>query len=245
MKRFALAAAVAVATLTLAGCGEQETAAELKTPAQKASYGLGLNMGRSLAEDGLEDLDPQAVALGISDALAKTEQRLKDDELMAAFEFLQKRSEDRMKALNDEASKKGKEFLSENAKRDGIVTTESGLQYEVLKKGEGAQPKASDVVTVHHEGTLVDGSVFDSSRERGSPIELPVGGVIPGWVEALQLMKVGDQWKLYIPSELAYGAQSPSPKIPANSVLVFELELLGIQGQEGGEKAAAESNEAG
>ncbi|MCJ8170099.1 FKBP-type peptidyl-prolyl cis-trans isomerase [Atopomonas sediminilitoris] len=245
MKRIALAAAVAVATLTLAGCGEQEAAADLKTPAQKASYGLGLNMGRSLAEDGLEDLDPQAVALGISDALGKKEQRLKDDEVMAAFEFLQKRSEDRMKALNDEAAKKGAEFLAENGKRDGVVTTESGLQYEVIKAGEGAQPKASDVVTVHYEGKLVDGSVFDSSRERGSPIDLPVGGVIPGWVEALQLMKVGDQWKLYIPSELAYGAQSPSPKIPANSVLVFELELLSIQDQEGAEKAAEPSKEAG
>ncbi|MCY1373512.1 FKBP-type 22 kDa peptidyl-prolyl cis-trans isomerase [compost metagenome] len=110
-----------------------------------------------------------------------------------------------------------------------MTTTASGLQYEVLKKAEGVQPKATDVVTVHYEGKLTDGSVFDSSVERGSPIDLPVSGVIPGWVEGLQLMHVGEKYKLYIPSELAYGEQSPSPAIPANSVLVFELELLSIK----------------
>ena len=221
-------AAVALVSLVLAGCDSQ-TSAELKTPAQKASYGIGLNMGKSLAQEGMDDLDSQAVAQGIEDAIGKKEQKLKDDELVEAFAFLQKRAEERMAALNDEAAKAGKKFLEDNAKRDGVKTTASGLQYEIVTKAEGAQPKATDVVSVHYEGRLTDGKVFDSSIQRGSPIDLPVSGVIPGWVEALQLMHVGEKAKLFIPSELAYGAQSPSPAIPANSVLVFDLELLSIK----------------
>ena len=221
-------AAVTLVSLVLEGCDSQ-TSAELKTPAQKASYGIGLNMGKSLAQEGMDDLDSQAVAQGIEDAIGKKEQKLKDDELVEAFAFLQKRAEERMAALNDEAAKAGKKFLEDNAKRDGVKTTASGLQYEIVTKAEGAQPKATDVVSVHYEGRLTDGKVFDSSIQRGSPIDLPVSGVIPGWVEALQLMHVGEKAKLYIPSELAYGAQSPSPAIPANSVLVFDLELLSIK----------------
>ena len=221
-------AAVALVSLVLAGCDSQ-TSAELKTPAQKASYGIGLNMGKSLAQEGMDDLDSQAVAQGIEDAIGKKEQKLKDDELVEAFAFLQKRAEERMAALNDEAAKAGKKFLEDNAKREGVKTTASGLQYEIVTKAEGAQPKATDVVSVHYEGRLTDGKVFDSSIQRGSPIDLPVSGVIPGWVEALQLMHVGEKAKLFIPSELAYGAQSPSPAIPANSVLVFDLELLSIK----------------
>lgn len=228
MKQHRLAAAVALVGLVLAGCDSQ-TSVKLETPAQKASYGIGLNMGKSLAQEGMDDLDSKAVAQGIEDAVGKKEQRLKDDELTEAFAFLQKRAEERMAAMKEESAKAGKKFLEENGKREGVVTTESGLQYEVLKKAEGDQPKATDVVSVHYEGKLTDGSVFDSSIERGSPIELPVSGVIPGWVEGLQLMHVGEKYKLYIPSELAYGEQSPTPAIPANSVLVFELELLEIK----------------
>ena len=234
MRQHRLAAAMALVGLVLAGCDSQ-TSVELKTRAQKASYGIGLNMGKSLAQEGMDDLDSKAVAQGIEDAIGKKEQRLKDEELMEAFAFLQKRAEERMAAISDENAKKGKQFLEENGKREGVTTTASGLQYEVLKKTDGAQPKPTDVVTVHYQGSLVDGSVFDSSIERGSPIDLPVNGVIPGWVEGLQLMHVGEKYKLFIPSELAYGAQSPSPMIPANSVLVFELELLGIKGQGQGE----------
>jgi len=231
MKHHRLAAAVALVGLVLAGCDKQtaEQELELKTPAQKASYGIGLNMGRSLAQEGMDDLDSRAVALGIEDALAKKDQRLSDDQLMEAFGFLQDRAEQRMAAIGDENAKAGKQFLEENGKREGVVTTASGLQYEVLQKADGAQPGVDDVVSVHYEGSLIDGSVFDSSIQRGAPIDLPVGGVIPGWVEGLQLMHVGEKYKLYIPSELAYGSQSPSPMIPANSVLIFELELLGIQ----------------
>ncbi len=229
MKQHRLAAAVALVSLVLAGCDSQTSSVELKTPAQKASYGIGLNMGKSLSREGMDDLDPKAVALGIEDAMAKKDPQIKDEELAEAFAFLQKRSEERMTKLNEESAQAGKKFLEENGKKEGVVTTKSGLQYEIVKKADGAQPKATDVVTVHYEGKLTDGTVFDSSVERGSPIDLPVSGVIPGWVEGLQLMHVGEKYKLYIPSELAYGAQSPSPTIPANSVLVFDLELIAIK----------------
>ena len=231
MKQHRLAAAVALVGLVLAGCDQQASSPELKTPAQKASYGIGLNMGKSLAQEGMEDLDSKSVALGIEDAVGKKEQRIKDEELVEAFTALQKRAEERLAKASEEAASAGKKFLEENAKKPGVVTTASGLQYEVVKKADGPQPKATDVVTVHYEGKLTDGTVFDSSIQRGSPIDLPVSGVIPGWVEGLQLMHVGEKYKLYIPSDLAYGAQSPSPMIPANSVLVFELELLGIKDQ--------------
>jgi FKBP-type peptidyl-prolyl cis-trans isomerase FklB len=229
MKQHRLAAAIALVGLVLAGCDKQASTVELKTPAQKASYGIGLNMGKSLAQEGMDDLDSKAVALGIEDAVGKKEQKLKDDELVAAFGDLQKRAEERMAKMSEESAAAGKKFLEENAKRKEVTTTASGLQYEIIKKADGPQPKPTDVVTVHYEGKLTDGKVFDSSVERGSPIDLPVSGVIPGWVEGLQLMHVGEKVKLYIPSDLAYGAQSPSPMIPANSVLVFDLELLGIK----------------
>ena len=191
----------------------------------------------------MDDLDSQAVALGIEDALANKEQRLSDDELMEAFGFLQARAQERMAALNDEVAQAGAAFLAENAKRDGVVTTDSGLQYEIITKADGAKPKVSDVVSVHYEGTLTDGSVFDSSIERGESVEFPVGGVIPGWVEGLQLMNVGEKYKFYIPSELAYGAQSPTPAIPANSTLVFEVELLDIAGNDDAEVVDVEASE--
>ena len=244
MKQHRLAAAIALVGLVLAGCDSQTSDVKLETPAQKASYGIGLNMGKSLAQEGMDDLDPNAVAQGIEDAIGKKEQRLKDEELIEAFASLQKRAEERMTKMNEEAAAAGKKFLEENGKRDGVTTTASGLQYEVVKKADGAQPKADDVVTVHYEGKLTDGTVFDSSIERGTPIDLPVGGVIPGWVEGLQLMHVGEKVKLYIPAELAYGAQSPSPAIPANSVLVFDLELLGIKDQNAQEQAAPQAPEA-
>ncbi|MBO3277215.1 FKBP-type peptidyl-prolyl cis-trans isomerase [Pseudomonas schmalbachii] len=231
MKQHRLAAAIALVGLVLTGC-DSKTEIELKTPAQKASYGIGLNMGKSLVQEGMDDLDSKAVAQGIEDAVGKQKQKITDEELTEAFTFLQKRSEERMAKKAEDSAKAGKKFLEDNGKREGVVTTKSGLQYEIVKKADGAQPKPSDVVTVHYEGKLTDGTVFDSSIQRGSPIDLPVSGVIPGWVEGLQLMHVGEKVKLFIPSELAYGEQSPSPAIPANSVLVFDLELLGIKGQE-------------
>lgn len=250
MKLQRLTPALALVGLVLAGCEQQhqtQTGVELKTPAQKASYGIGLNMGKSMAQDGIEDLDPQAVAQGIKDALGKAKQRVSDEELMEAFTLLQTRAEERMAALGEATLKAGQKFLEDNGKRAGVKTTASGLQYEVVKATQGAQPKPDDIVTVHYEGRLVDGTLFDSSIQRGSPIDLPVSGVIPGWVEGLQLMHVGEKYKLYIPSKLAYAEHSPSPLIPANSVLVFELELLGIKDQkkpEAEEKEAAATEEA-
>ena len=122
----------------------------------------------------------------------------------------------------------GEAFLAANAKKEGVVTTASGLQYKILKSGTGESPKATDTVKVDYQGMLIDGTIFDSSIQRGTPATFPVNGVIPGWVEALQLMKVGDKWQLFIPANLAYGEQSPSPQIPPNSVLVFEVDLLDI-----------------
>ncbi|WWL51344.1 FKBP-type peptidyl-prolyl cis-trans isomerase [Stutzerimonas chloritidismutans] len=243
MRHHRLAPAVALVGLVLAGCDSQ-TSVKLDTPAQKASYGIGLNMGKSLAQEGMDDLDSQAVAQGIEDAIGKKEQKLTDEQLMEAFTFLQTRAEERMVEMNAKAVEAGKKFLEDNAKREGVMTTDSGLQYEVVKAAEGRQPTENDVVTVHYEGSLTDGTVFDSSIKRGSPIDLPVGGVIPGWVEGLQLMHVGEKYKLYIPSELAYGEQSPSPLIPANSVLVFDLELLDIKGDEAEQPAAEQPAEA-
>jgi len=243
MKQHRLAAAIALVGLVLAGCDKQASTVELKTPAQKASYGIGLNMGKSLAQEGMDDLDSKAVAQGIEDAVGKKEQKLKDEELVEAFAALQKRAEERMAKMSEESASAGKKFLEENGKKSGVVTTASGLQYEIVKKADGPQPKPTDVVTVHYEGKLTDGKVFDSSVERGSPIDLPVSGVIPGWVEGLQLMHVGEKIKLYIPSDLAYGAQSPSPMIPANSVLVFDLELLGIKDPAAAGAPAADEEE--
>ncbi|WP_313086393.1 FKBP-type peptidyl-prolyl cis-trans isomerase [Pseudomonas sp.] len=239
MRHHRLASAIALVGLVLAGC-DSETSAKLETPAQKASYGIGLNMGKSLAQEGMADLDSKAVAQGIDDAMGKKEQKLTDEQLMEAFSYLQKRAEEHVAEMNKEAAAAGKKFLEENAKRDGVKTTDSGLQYEVVKQADGPQPGPDDVVTVHYEGKLTGGTVFDSSIKRGTPIDLPVSGVIPGWVEGLQLMHVGEKYKLYIPSELAYGEQSPSPLIPANSVLVFDLELLGIKGDENQAAPAAE-----
>ncbi|PAU87877.1 peptidylprolyl isomerase [Pseudomonas sp. WN033] len=232
MKRNLLAASVAISILTLVGCGEKEP--ELNTPIQQASYGIGLNMGESLLQDGLDDIDPKALALGMQDALARETPRLDDEELMKAFSELQKRAEDRARKLASDTLEANEKYLAENGQRDGVTTTASGLQYEVLESadGEGAKPTETDVVTVHYEGRLVDGTVFDSSIRRGEPTQLPVNGVIPGWVEALQLMEVGDKWKVTIPSELAYGDRSPSPVIPPNSVLVFDMELISIDSLE-------------
>lgn len=252
MKRNLLAATVAISIVTLMGCNQEKEAettssaqntklasvleqeVELETSMQKASYGIGLSMGQSLAQDGLNDLDLGAFTQGMQDALSGTQSRIDESELMTAFQELQADLEQRANAADEANQQAGTDFLAENAEREGVITTDSGLQYEVIESGdaEGAQPAATDMVTVHYEGKLVDGTVFDSSLARGEPIDFPVGQVIPGWVEALQLMRVGDKWKLTIPSELAYGEASPSPLIPPNSVLVFEVELLDIQSAE-------------
>lgn len=222
------APAVMFGALLLAGCGQGDSV-KLENHIDQASYGVGLNIGRQLAQEDV-DMNADAIAAGIRDALAEAEPRITEEEISAAFDKVREEQIRKMEALNDAAAKAGAEFLAENAKRDGVKVTESGLQYEVITAApaNSPMPSAEDTVRVHYHGTLTDGSVFDSSVERGQPAQFPVTGVIRGWVEALQMMRVGDKWKLTIPAELAYGARSPSPRIPANSVLVFEVELLEI-----------------
>lgn len=222
------APAVILGALLLAGCG-QEDSVKLENHVDQASYGVGLNIGRQLSREEV-DMNADAIAAGIKDALANAEPRIGEDVIKAAFDKIREEQTMKQEALNDAAAKAGQDFLAENAKREGVTVTESGLQYEVMVAAADGQPmpEASDTVRVHYHGTLIDGTVFDSSVERGEPAQFPVTGVIRGWVEALQMMKVGDKWKLFIPAELAYGARSPSPRIPANSALVFEVELLDV-----------------
>ncbi|MEC7545445.1 MAG: peptidylprolyl isomerase [Thalassolituus sp.] len=227
MKLKKLIPVVALGSLLLAGCGQEEKVT-LETTAQKASYGAGLNIGRQIEREGAE-IDLEALVAGIRDSVEKAEQKVSDDEIQAAFMALREEAEAKQQALQAEAAKASEEFLAKNAERAEVQVTDSGLQYEVMTSVEGGEsPAATDTVRVHYHGTLTNGEVFDSSVERGQPAEFPVNGVIRGWVEALQMMKPGEKWKLFIPAELAYGERSPSPRIPANSALVFEVELLEI-----------------
>lgn len=202
--------------------------AEEKAPmASKAdkSYAIGLNIGRSIGGDGIE-VDLDEVIKGLTDGLDKKKARLSDKELQNAMMALQ----DEVQTRRVTALKKtGEDFLAANKKKEGVKVLPSGLQYKVIKEGKGPSPKATDIVKTHYHGTLVDGTVFDSSKDRGQPVDFPVNRVIPGWTEALQKMKVGDVWQLYIPSELAYGERgTPDGAIAPHSVLIFDVELLGI-----------------
>jgi FKBP-type peptidyl-prolyl cis-trans isomerase len=207
-------------------------APQLKTLEEQASYAIGLDIGKSILADGA-DLNPDLVAKGLSDALKKAKPLMTDDEIkevMTAYgKQLQAKAEAKAKVAGEKALKDGATFLAENKAKKGVKTTETGLQYEVIKAGDGASPKKTDVVRVHYHGTLIDGKVFDSSVQRKEPAEFPVNRVIAGWTEALQKMKVGDKWRLVIPADLAYGEKgTPGGPIPPNAVLVFEVELLEI-----------------
>ena len=200
----------------------------LVTVDQRVSYGIAMNMGANIARQGGIEIDLGAFIIGLQDGLANLKPRVSEADLRSAFQTAQERVE----AIAAEASAKqgqaGRTFLAQNKTRAGVIVTESGLQYEVLRAGSGAKPDSDQTVEVHYHGTLVDGTVFDSSVQRGQTISFPVTGVIPGWVEALQLMQVGAKWKLFIPSELGYGNQGQGP-IPPASVLIFEVELIGIK----------------
>ena len=205
---------------------------DLTNPKQKTSYALGVNIGSSLKAQEL-DLDAKALAAGVADALggkpALTEVEVRDTLTKLRQDVEAKSAAEAAKYADGAKNlKDGEAFLTANAKKEGVKTTPSGLQYKVLKSGTGEMPKKTDTVTVHYTGTLIDGTVFDSSVQRGQPATFPVEGVIPGWTEALQMMKVGDKWQLFLPAKLAYGEQSPSPKIGPNSTLIFEVELLGV-----------------
>jgi FKBP-type peptidyl-prolyl cis-trans isomerase FklB len=222
-------AAAALMTSTL----HAQDKLDLKDAKQRSSYAIGIDIGSNMKRQEIE-LDSKALAAGIIDALGGKPQ-LKDEEVKQAIMELRTqlmaKAEAREKAAAQTNVKAGEDFLAANAKKEGVKTTTSGLQYKVLKAGDGKgkTPKASDTVKVHYHGTLIDGSVFDSSVQRGEPAEFPVNGVIAGWTEVLQLMKEGDKWQVYIPSKLAYGEQSPSPKIGPNATLVFDVELLQVK----------------
>jgi FKBP-type peptidyl-prolyl cis-trans isomerase len=199
------------------------TAVVLKTPRDKESYAMGMNIGTGLHRQGLT-LDPALVARGLKDAQTGGKTLLTEDEARAAFQQLQADVQQKMGAKN---RSEGEAFLAANKSKEGVVTLPSGLQYKILTQANGPKPTASDTVTVNYRGTLVNGTEFDSSYKRGQPASFPVGGVIKGWTEALQLMPVGSKWQLFIPSDMAYG-DAGRPGIPPGSTLIFEVELLSI-----------------
>ena len=200
---------------------------KLESLSEKGSYGIGLQIGQQLLDSQM-DISVEAVAKGISDALNRNQPALEINELMLSVQQLQQKAAEAQQAQFKAIEEAGKAFLAENAKKDGVKVTDSGLQYEIITEGNGAKPAATDTVRVHYVGTLPDGTTFDSSVARGQPAEFPVTGVIRGWVEALQMMSVGSKWKLTIPHELAYGERGAGASIPPFSPLVFEVELLDI-----------------
>ena len=202
---------------------------EYTTQELQASYGIGLQMGEQLASNPFDGLDISAVSAGIADSFAGAESKVSQEELQAAFQVISARMQAAAAEQAEVLGAAGAEYLAENAKKDGVVVTESGLQYEVLAEGEGEKATAESTVSVHYHGSLVDGTVFDSSVERGQPAEFPVGGVIAGWTEALQLMSPGAKLKLTIPADLAYGERGAGAAIGPHATLVFEVELLAIK----------------
>ena len=195
------------------------------TDAEKASYGIGLQMGEQLKANPFEGLNLNSVFEGMKDAYAGSAFQVEIPEIQAAFEKINEEIQARREEESKVLSAEGIAFLEENAKRPEITVTESGLQYEVLATGEGEKPTAESTVRVDYHGTLINGTVFDSSYERGQPAEFPVGGVIKGWTEALQMMPVGTKWRIYVPHELAYGERGAGAAIAPFSTLVFDVEL--------------------
>ncbi|MFM7289401.1 MAG: FKBP-type peptidyl-prolyl cis-trans isomerase [Bacteroidota bacterium] len=199
---------------------------DLKTELDTVSYSLGVNIGSNIKQQGVTKLNLNALMKGMEQALAGDSTWLNDQEAMNAIQgYFTKLTE----AKGAESKKAGEAFLAENGKKSGVTTTASGLQYEVIKMGDGDKPLATDEVTVHYHGTTTDGKVFDSSKDRGEPATFPLNGVIAGWTEALQLMPKGSIFKLYLPSNLAYGERGAGEKIPPHAVLIFEVELLDIK----------------
>ena len=197
-----------------------------KTMEERVSYGIGRQMGDQLASSPIAGLSIEAVLAGLADALNGADSAVAHEELNAAFTEMHQRMQaeeaERAKALAVEGGK----FLAENAQREGVHVTDSGLQYEIITDGTGEQPTLASTVRVHYHGTLIDGTVFDSSVERDQPAEFPVSGVIAGWTEALQMMKVGARWKLFVPYQLAYGERGAGGAIGPYAALIFDVELL-------------------
>jgi FKBP-type peptidyl-prolyl cis-trans isomerase len=235
MKKTTISIAFASAVI-LSSCGSEEKKVTLDTTASKVGYGIGLDIGGNIREGGLDTvIDIDALAEGIRHSLDQSATYLMDPDAAKEFTrnfFMEQQEAERKSALAKfEINKQaGNAFLEENKAKDGVQVTESGLQYKIIKQGNGPQPKLEQRVKVHYKGTLIDGTVFDSSYERGEPVTFGVGQVIEGWSEALQLMKVGSKYELYIPQELAYGENvRPGGPIEPFSALLFEVELLGIE----------------
>lgn len=244
MKKYALSLAL-VSVAALQGCNEGTNSATnasvaapaevtLETSEQRVSYGIAFNVGSRMTAEGVP-LDIDVFMAGMEDALRGNTPRMTIEEMQAELQAFQTKmlaEREQAQSAMAEANKAAAEtFLKENAAREGVVVTESGLQYEVIEPGEGAKPGPQDTVEVHYRGTLVDGTEFDSSHARGEPVTFGVGQVIPGWTEALQLMSPGSKYKLAIPSELAYGQGGAGQLIGPNAALIFEVELLSIPSQ--------------
>lgn len=198
-----------------------------KTVKEQASYSIGYDIGRSFKDREL-DVELAMIVRGMKDALAGSDPALTEEQMVQAMEEFQKAFQQQMSQRAKKSAEEGVAFLAANSKKEGVVTTASGLQYKVLTQGTGPSPKATDVVKTHYHGTFINGKVFDSSVKRGEPATFGVSEVIPGWTEALQLMKVGDKWQLFVPSKLAYGPEGSQGVIPPDSTLIFEVELLEI-----------------
>jgi len=228
MKFFAAIALGIVFLFSVAHAGDKPDLKDLK---DKESYSLGYQFGQSLKAQGV-DIDLDIYAAGIRDSLGGKEPRMSQEEIRATVANLRQRvAAVQQKALKEQADKnykEGEDFLIDNARKEGVKSLPSGLQYKILRPGSGRAPKAADTVTVHYRGTLINGSEFDSSIARGQPQTFKVDGVIPGWTEALQLMKEGDKWQIFIPANLAYGEKGAPPRIPPNSTLIFEVELISV-----------------
>jgi len=233
MRNITRLAGITAISLGLVACNDDAGKNQpLETLQQKASYSYGVDVASRLKQQGIE-LDVNALNRGIADAYNGAELALDEEaRIQAKTDFQNDLRQTLIRKQAEVAEKNlaaGKAFLDENAKKPGVITTESGLQYKVITSGDGKQPKESDTVTTHYRGTLIDGREFDSSYKRDQPASFPVKGVIKGWTEALQLMHVGDKWQLFIPSDLAYGASQRSELIQPNSTLIFEIELLDVK----------------
>ena len=204
----------------------------LKTQKDKLSYAIGMNIGASMKKDAL-DLDPAVLSRAIKDGLTGAKPLMTEEEaktVITAFRTeMMKKQQDAAQKAGDANKQAGQAFLAANKAKAGVVTLPSGLQYKIITEGTGPKPTASDTVVTNYRGMLIDGKEFDSSYKRGEPATFPVGQVIKGWTEALQLMPVGSKWQLFVPSDLAYGERSPGPEIGPNSTLIFDIELLSIQ----------------
>ena len=227
--------AVLLSACTNQATGQKERDVKLITALDSVSYGVGTDVGHNLKmnldQAGLDSLNKDALFAGMRDAMDSIERHSSEKVKAAVQTYMmeaQKTMMAKQQAEADAVSSAGAAFLAENGKKPGVITTASGLQYEVLQMGKGPKPTAEQTVKVHYKGTLLNGKQFDSSYDRGEPAEFPVNAVIPGWTEALQLMPVGSRWKLFIPSELAYGERGAGGDIPGNSTLIFEVELLDI-----------------